>query len=226
METEQIKSAAYLPFSTFITGLDHLAAISIPNKIETSTFTSMNPHNKAQMVSALKFFDLIDKDGTPAPLLSDLAHKKDQRKEIIRALIEKHYPDIVALDFAKMTPSQLETALADKKYNVTGDTKKKAKTFLLKTAQYAGFTIHPLLTKITRNRKKGAEKRAGATKPANSNGDVGTTSTNAPSRISETTASKTPYQVLIEILSPDMDENEQDAVWTLIRYLKKQEANQ
>jgi hypothetical protein len=37
---------------------------------------------------------------------------------------------------------------------------------------------------------------------------------------------KTPYQVLIEILSPDMQEDEQQAIWTLIRYLKKKEAGQ
>lgn len=33
-----------------------------------------------------------------------------------------------------------------------------------------------------------------------------------------------PYQMLIEILDTSMEEVEQDAVWTLIRYLKKQEA--
>jgi hypothetical protein len=36
--------------------------------------------------------------------------------------------------------------------------------------------------------------------------------------------SETPYDVLIRILSPDMEDEEQQAVWTLIRYLKKQEA--
>lgn len=36
--------------------------------------------------------------------------------------------------------------------------------------------------------------------------------------------SETPYEVLIRVLSPDMEDEEQQAVWTLIRYLKKQEA--
>jgi hypothetical protein len=35
---------------------------------------------------------------------------------------------------------------------------------------------------------------------------------------------KSYYEFLIEILSPDMEQAEQDAVWTLIRYLKEQEA--
>src|SRR2546421_2908220 len=162
METEQTTSAPYVPWPTFLTGLDHLANISIPNEIEQKTFTYMNPHNKAQMVSALRFFGLISKDNKPQPLLSDLAHKKERRPELMRELIETHYPDIVALDFAKMTPTQLENALAGKTYNVSGDTRKKAKTFLLRAAKFAGYTPHTLLTKITRNRRKGAGKQAAA----------------------------------------------------------------
>lgn len=38
------------------------------------------------------------------------------------------------------------------------------------------------------------------------------------------TAAKSDYQFLIEILAADMSKDEQDAVWTLIQYLKKKEA--
>lgn len=41
-----------------------------------------------------------------------------------------------------------------------------------------------------------------------------------------TPKSATPYEVLIQILSPEMEEQEQEAVWVLIRYLKKKEAAQ
>jgi hypothetical protein len=84
----------------------------------------------------------------------------------------------VALDFSKLTPTQLDQALSDKRYNIGGETKKKAKTFLLKAAQYAGFTVHSLLTKITRNRRRGTGRegaqgvsRAGQT---DTNGGAGT----------------------------------------------------
>jgi hypothetical protein len=162
------KVAAYLPLSTLLTALDHLKAISIPNKIDSGTFPSMSSQLKSQLLSGLRFFELIDDEGTPAPLLGDFIEEKD-RKRIMKGLIEKHYPDIVALDFAKVTPRQLDEALSAKQYNVLGDTKKKAKTFLLKAAQYAGFTVHPLLTKITRNRKQGGAKK-GATKSEPENG--------------------------------------------------------
>jgi Family of unknown function (DUF5343) len=180
VETEQVQSAAYLPFATFLTGLDHLAAIGLTNKIEPSTFVNMNPTNKTQMVSALKFFGLINKESVPQPLLSDLVHKQDQRKEIMRGLIEKYYPDIVALDFAKMTPSQLDAALAGKQYNITGGTRKKAKAFLLKAAQFAGFIPHPLLTKITRTRRKGIGRQAAGGNRAGQADTNGNTDTDAP----------------------------------------------
>lgn len=162
MENGQKYSAPYLPFKTFLTGLDHLAAITIPNKIELGTFHGMSGHSRAQMLSALKFLKLVDKDGTPDPSLSELAHNNAARKELIRQILDQFYPDIIDLDLSKTTPSQLDKALDGAAYNVTGDTKKKAKTFLLNAAAFAGYKPHTLLTKITRNRKKGAGKQATA----------------------------------------------------------------
>lgn len=178
MEIERKVSAAYLPLATFVTALDHLKQISIPNKIDSGTFPNMSSQSKSQTLSALRFFELISDDGTPQPLLSDLAYKQDERKTLIKQLLETYYPDIVALDFAKITPNQLDAALSGKRYNIAGETKKKAKTFLLKAAQYAGFTVHPLLTKITRTRKKGAERNAagiGKADQTGTNGGAGTT---------------------------------------------------
>lgn len=176
MEKDRIQPAAYLPFSTFLTALDHLAAITIPNKIEMGTFPSLAHTAKSQLLSAFKFFELTDEQGTPQPILTDLAHKKDERRVLIRQLLETYYPDIVALDFAKVTPSQLESALTGNRYNVSGDTRKKAKTFLLKAAQFAGFTVHPLLTKITRNRgNNNAKKVSAATTKQTNAGTNGST---------------------------------------------------
>lgn len=162
MENGQKYSAPYLPFKTFLTGLDHLANITIPTRIELSTFYDMSGHSRAQMLSALKFFKLVDKEGHPQPELSELAHNKNDRAQLIRQFLEKFYPDVIALDLSKTTPSLLDKALDGPSYNVTGDTKKKAKTFLLNAATFAGYKPHTLLTKITRNRRKGAGKQAAA----------------------------------------------------------------
>jgi hypothetical protein len=158
MADERKYPAAYLPYSTLITGLDHLKAVSIPNRIENQTFPSMSSQSQSQMLSALRFFKLVDANGVPQPGLTPLVNNQAERPELMKALIEEHYPDIVKLDLSKMTPSQLDEAFDNEHYNVSGETKKKAKTFLLKAAQAAGFKVHPLLIKITRNRKTGSKK--------------------------------------------------------------------
>ncbi len=162
METEKKVAAPYLPFSTLLTALDHLKGLNgVPNKVTNDVFPTLSNQAKTQLLSAFRFLDLIDENGIPkGELLSDLAMKDAERKDLIRKLVETRYADIAGLDFAKITPSQLEEHLSNPRYNVSGDTRKKAKTFLLKAAQYAGFTVSPLLTKITRNRNKSATKRS------------------------------------------------------------------
>jgi hypothetical protein len=163
MEADAKTSAAYLPFKTFLTGLDYLKTVSIPNQVEPGAFHGMSGQARSQVISAFKFFKLIDAKGTPQPDLHELVNNDtEERKVIVKRLIENRYPDIVALDFAKMTPNQLDEKLSGEQYNIGGETKKKAKTFLLKAAIYAGFKVHPLLTKITRNRRREGGKRATA----------------------------------------------------------------
>jgi hypothetical protein len=163
MTDERKYPAAYLPYSTLITGLDHLKTVSIPNRIENSTFPSMSSQSQSQMLSALRFFKLVDGNGIPQPTLTPLVNNQEERQALLKALIEENYPDIVKLDLSKMTPSQLDEAFDNEHYNVSGETKKKAKTFLLKAAKAAGFKVHPLLLKITRNRKSGGKKSTATT---------------------------------------------------------------
>src|SRR6267142_2788178 len=107
MENERKRTAAYLPFQTLITALDHLAEITIPNIIDNRTFPAMSHQSSTQVISAFRFFDLVDDNGAPKPFLSDLAHKKDERKDLVKQLLGTYYTDIVSLDFAKMSGTQL-----------------------------------------------------------------------------------------------------------------------
>jgi hypothetical protein len=179
MESEKKVSAPYLPWATFITALDQIKAIGgVPHEINHSVFPSLNHQSRSQILSAFKFLGLIDEAGKPiGDTLGQLALQAEGRKAAMRSLIEKCYPDIVALDFQRITPSALDSALGNNQYNISGDTKKKAKTFLLKAAQFAGFSVSPLLTKITRNRRKSSGKQGAEattkTAQADTNGSNG-----------------------------------------------------
>ena len=156
--------APYVPFATFETGLDKLAALGgIPPRIDHTVFTQMGGLQKGQVISAFKFLGLIDAGGVPIAL-ADLALKKEQRPEIMRSLIAEHYPNITEQDLATMSPGQLDAKLADKRYNVGGATRQKARTFLLKAAEYSGIPLSKLLTtKGPRGPRKGGKRNANAT---------------------------------------------------------------
>jgi hypothetical protein len=168
-------SAPYLPFDTFIGALNQLKAHGMPNNVNPSAFPSFSGTARTQILSALKFLDLIKEDGTPETELEKLVLETEDRKGNIRKLIETHYDDIVALDLARTTPPQFDAKLSGAKYGVSGDTRKKAKTFFLKAAEFAGFTLSPLLTKRTRGNGTTRKKKnttIKATVTGQQNGDT------------------------------------------------------
>jgi len=148
----------YLPFSSFLTALDQLAQ-AVPNLIRKDVFPSHSGLLQGQVISALKFFDLIDQHGVPTGnKLERLAlEDTDQRRESFRLLLKAGYADVIKLDLSKVTPSQLDSAFGS--YGVTGDTKKKAKIFFLQAAKFAELNLSPLL--IRRGRAPSSTKKRG-----------------------------------------------------------------
>jgi len=161
----------YLPFASFLTALDQLAQ-GMPNVISKEVFPSHSGLLQGQVISALRFFDLIDEHGTPlGDHLERLAVEREteQRRANIRPLVKSAYPDLIKLDLAKVSPSQLDAAFAG--YGVTGDTKKKAKIFFLHAAKFAELKLSPLLVRKGRapsvpKRRKVAEQSTGSDKHA------------------------------------------------------------
>ncbi len=160
MSEENKFVAPYVPFSTFETGLDKLAALGgIPPKIDHTVFSQMGGVAKGQVISAFKFLGLIDSQGVPDPLLTKLALNKDTRKETLKLIIKERYPNITENDLATMSPGHLDTKLSDKSYNVSGGTKQKARAFLLKAAAFSDMSLSKLLTaKGPRGPRKGGKK--------------------------------------------------------------------
>lgn len=164
-------TAAYLPFPTFLTALDQLRGHGLPNRIDHSVFPSFSGITRSQVLSGFRFFGLIDDAGAPQPLLANLVNEQDQRKALVKQLLEANYNEIIEQDLARIAPSQLEQAFNAEKYAVTGDTKQKAKTFFLKAAEYAGLPISPLLKKRARAGRGTRVRRAATATNGRSNGN-------------------------------------------------------
>jgi len=158
-------SAPYVPFPTFETGLNKLAALGgIPPRIDSTVFTQMGGGQVSQVISALKFFGLINADGVPDPALKEIVLNRESRKATIRKLIKDHYPNVSESDLATMSLSQLDSKLSDKSYHVSGATKQKARSFLLKAAEFADIPLSKLLKA---KGPRGPRSRSGARRAPN-----------------------------------------------------------
>jgi hypothetical protein len=144
--TKDRRMPPYLPFNSFLTALDQLAQ-AVPNIIRKDVFPSHSGLLQGQVISSLKFFDLIDEHGVPKGNKLERLALEDtgQRRASLRLLLKAGYADVIRLDLGKVTPSQLDSAFGA--YGVTGDTKKKAKIFFLQAAKFAELNLSPLLTR-------------------------------------------------------------------------------
>lgn len=144
----QAASVPYVPFPSLQTALDHLASNGIPSVIEPRVFPSMSGGLVSHLLLTLRFFGAVNADGTHTKVLEQLVDVKT-RKQTLAALIPKAYVSLFQrLDLSKASPKQLDDALAEQ--NVTGATRRKARSFLIKSAKFAGLPVSTYLTKRTR----------------------------------------------------------------------------
>src|ERR1017187_469425 len=153
-------TAPYVPYKTFVATLDSFANF-LPDRIDTSIWASYSGGMRSQLLSAYKFLGLIGDDGKPKPELKKLADEKENRGILLRDILKRSYVDLLKLDLSKATPSSFDEEL--RKYNVEGDTRRKASAFFLTAAKAAGIPLSPLLTargsmSATRGRSTTARK--------------------------------------------------------------------
>lgn len=137
----------YVPFRTFLTALETLER-GFPNQLDRSLWPSYSGAIRGQLLGALRFLGLMDEGNCPTAELRELVTKKDGRRALLRRLLEKHYAPLVALDLGRTSPHQLDEAM--RQYGLSGATHKKAISFFLQAAQYAGLPLSVLLRAKTR----------------------------------------------------------------------------
>jgi hypothetical protein len=146
--------APYLAFLTFLGAIEALEH-GIPKKLDRTMWPSQSGLVQGQILMAFRFFDLVDDQDRPTDLLHGLVEDKDNRTGVLTAILNSSYTALIDHDLTKMTPKMLEDEM--ERYNVTGDTKRKAVTFFLRAAKYVGMPMHPLLSSMVRN--SGPRKR-------------------------------------------------------------------
>lgn len=152
----------YVPFRTFLAALDALER-GIPNQLDRSVWPSYSGAIQGQLLGAFRFLGLMDEGNCPTPALRGLAAKRESRRELLRALLERHYQPLIALDLTRTSPRQLDDAM--RQYGLSGATHKKAMSFFLKAAQYTGLPLSVLLKAKTRSAAFGHRRAVPASEP-------------------------------------------------------------
>lgn len=139
MPEEQNKPPApYLPWKTFFNSLDTFSQ-GIPPRIDRTIWRAQSGLMQGLIMGAYRFFGLVDSNDRPTALLQRVVQNDNERAAVVGGLLKTSYPDIFAHDLSTMTMAMLNDLI--EKYNVSGSTKKKAITFFLQAAKYAGLPL-------------------------------------------------------------------------------------
>src|ERR1035437_9580386 len=150
VETEK-KTAPYVPFRTFFSAIEGLGKAT-PHRIDRSLWPSYSGGVTSQLISAFRFFDLIDEAGKPQPQLALLVEQPEQRKKVLQELMKRAYADVVSIGLLKASPKQLDDAIGA--YGLSGATQRKAVSFFLQAAKFCELPLSQHLVKKTRTRSK------------------------------------------------------------------------
>lgn len=143
---KKLPAPAYVSFRTFRTFLDWLGQVGVPSRIDRSFWgQKFSGAAGGQLLATLRFFGLIDQNGVPDPVLETMAKDVEQRKGILRSLMERYDSALDGLDLERATAGELDERF--RRYNISGATFDRAISFFVQAAQYSGIALSPYITK-------------------------------------------------------------------------------
>ena len=218
------KTAPYTSFRSVKTMIAGLKKHGIPNRIDRSVLTSFSNAVGSQIMTALRFLELTDDGGRPTDSMKKLVevYGSDEWVSELEAILRAAYGPLFTIDLEKASPKEFGDHFRDS-YSGTEDVRRKSETFFLNAVRDTSIKISAYILKKQKPRTLGnstAKKTTGcATRRKKNSVQPTTEDDNSGERLADD------YRTLIRILDPDkMSENEREAVFTLISFLKKQKA--
>ena len=140
MEKVKNKIPPYVSFKTFQTFLEFLSE-GMPNRIDRSVWLNkFSGSNGTQIMTAIKFFNLIDKDGAPNDDFKNLVSRDlDLQKKIFRKLLYKYYSPIFNLDLTSATKAQLRESF--RSFGTKEGVIVKCESFFIQAAKYSNIML-------------------------------------------------------------------------------------
>ena len=142
MTDEPIKRyAPYLAWRTFFNLILQLDEKGLPTRIDRSFLSQRSGVDQGYLIATLKAFDMIADDGTVLQPLKDLVANRDGRPALVANVLRAHYPEVFELP-ANATQAELDEVFREV-FAQNGATLRKAQTFLLHGASFAGIKLSP-----------------------------------------------------------------------------------
>lgn len=231
-----VRTPPYVAFPTFLTLQEDFKTNGLPPRIDRSVLKRFSGGVGGQLQAALKSLGLADENNVPTERLARMvaAFGTEQFKSVLRESLEVGYPFLAKLDLKTATPSMFAEAFRAAT-SAREDVLKKCRRFYIYAAQYCGVDVGPRLTAGGASTSPRASNTAGYKRRPSSNkrtAEIGGDGSDERRQSGagdrpppHQPAQQDPVQMLVSILDmSEMDDTEQQAVWTLIRHLKKKQA--
>ena len=212
----------YTSYRTFKTFIEDLHEHGVPSRIDRSVLMRFSGVVGSQLMHALRFLGLIEDDGRPTHRLKELmkAHAAGQWPETFLELLRQEYAPMFAIDLETATPSHFNEAFR-RAFPAADAVVQKCVTFFLYAANDAGVKISG---RVLKGRKpRSLTPRRKPAKPAFAPPSVGKPEAGPPppQPSGSHADAKTQSQLLLMHLDPnEMNDEQQAAVWTLLKYFK------
>jgi hypothetical protein len=216
------RTPPYTSYRTFKTFIEDLREHGAPSRVDRSVLTRFSGVVGTQLMHALRFLGLIEDDGRPTQRLKELVNARGAGHwpEALLELLQQEYAPIFAIDLEAATPSHFDGAFR-KAFPAADAVVQKCVTFFLYAANDAGVKISGRVLKGRKPRSLTPRRKPpkpAFTAPPAKESEAGTS---PPQPALPPIEGKTPSEILLMHLDPnEMDDEQQAAVWTLLKYFK------
>jgi hypothetical protein len=220
--SEQAKSTGtppYTSYRTFKTFIEDLREHGVPSRIDRSVLTGFSGVVGTQLMHALRFLGLIEDHGTPTQRLKELvsAQGAGNWPETLLELLRRQYAPMFAIDLETATPSHFNEAFR-KAFPAADAVVQKCVTFFLYAVGDAGVKISGRVLKGRKPRSPTPRRKQPSAHAPAKESEAGTS---GPQPDTSRIEGKKPSEILLMHLDPnEMDDEQQAAVWTMLKYFK------
>lgn len=218
-QTRSMRTPPYTSFRTFKTFIEDLRDQGVPSRIDRSVLTRFSGAVGTQLMHALRFLDLIDGSGQPTPRLRELVNAAGEEhwRRTFLEILRRQYAPMFAIDLEAATPSQFNETFR-KAFPAADAVVQKCVTFFLYAASDAGVNISGRVLKGRKPRTFPPSGRHPVRRPPPKEAE---TAPSQPQSAAPQIESRKPSEMLLMYLDPsEMDDEQQAAVWTMLKYFK------